>query len=101
MPVNSAVIPSCHHHILSRTNTQFWYARVERSGPDLEEGEIDEDADAEATALLGCEWSMDKQAHAWLALALFERLSGEGARACEAAEMAVAAAAGNQQVRAL
>lgn len=71
--------------------------RLAGSEPDWEEGEIDTDFDAEAAALLGCEWSADKQAHAWLALALFERLSGDGDKACEAADKAVAAAAGNQQ----
>ena len=71
----------------------------EGAEPDLEEGEIEDDPEAEVASLLGCDWTLDKQAHAWLALALFERLSGDGPRACEAAQKALTAAAGNQSVR--
>lgn len=64
----------------------------------MEEGEIEDDSAAEAAALLDCKWSWEKQVYAWLVLALFERLSGDAVRACEAADKALAAAEGNSQV---
>ena len=75
----------------------MWCHICRSDGSDLEEGEIEE-PDAEAAAVILYEWDPDKQAHAWLALALFERLSGSGLRAQEAADKALAAAAGSPQV---
>ena len=61
----------------------------------MEEGEID---DGSEDSHPGCGWTADKHTHAWLLLALFERMSGEGLHACKAVEKALVAASGNAQV---
>ena len=85
-----------HNYTHSLTHSFTYSCRTE--GSDLEEGEIEDGGDLEAAELLGCEWNPEKHVYVWLALALFERLSGDGLRALEAAEKALAAAAGRTQV---
>ncbi|KAK9793010.1 hypothetical protein WJX73_010419 [Symbiochloris irregularis] len=62
---------------------------------DVEEGEID---DVSEDSQPGGGWTTDKHTHAWLLLALFERMSGDGAGACNAVDKALANASGNVQL---
>lgn len=62
----------------------------------MEDGEI-EDGSEDSHPGSGA-WSTDKHTHAWLLLALFERLSGSAAAACNAMDQALKTAAGHVQV---
>ena len=72
--------------------------RTPSTSPDVEEGEINDSTEDSTAAVLGLRWGGEKQAHAWLLLALHERLGGNGLQAREASDKALLAACGNMQV---